>query len=143
MSEDFERAYWNQLGITIPPSKPKYYVEYDGESIEVPKSIIDNDERINEVYGLIKSIKSETEFLFMDRRLPYNFKSIEGQYGSVFIRFYVITDLETFKEISNTVLFDGILANYDIHMKCYQTGMKIYNFEKQTFKVKMLGEVEL
>lgn len=142
-NQEFERAYWNQLGINIPRSKPKWYIKYDGEEIEVPKNIINSDEKIKEVYTLIKNIKSETEFLFDNQRLPYHFQSVESHYGSLFIKFHLITDVETFRKISDAVLFDGMFANHDVRMRCYQVGMRVLNYENQELKVNMLGEIQL
>lgn len=142
-----EILYWNQLGITIPPSRPRTYIEYKGIEVEVPYETFVSKEEHNKISlkiaKTIDAMKSETHFLFNDRRLLYHLERIESQYGSIFARFYVETDVETFEKLSKAVLFDGILATFDIHMKCYQTGMQVRNFEKRLLAVGILGEVEL
>lgn len=142
-----EILYWRKLGITIPPSKPKSYIEYKGIEVEVPNETLESEEEYKKtalkIARIINAMQSETRFLFNDKRLPYHIEKIESQYGSIFARFYVQTDVETFEKLSKAVLFDGILATFDIHMKCYQTGMQVRNFEKRLLAVGILGEVEL
>lgn len=147
MGEINEVLYWNQLGITIPTSKPTCYIEYKGIEVEVPNKTFESEEEYNKtslkIAKTIDAMKSETHFLFNDRRLLYHLERIESQYGSIFARFYVETDVETFEKLSKAVLFDGLLATFDLRMKCYQTGMQVRNFEKRLLAVGILGEVEL
>lgn len=100
-------------------------------------------EEIENIRKIFKRVMRETGFLFHGKRLPYLFSDVKIQYGTIFVEFYLITDVETFKEIQEEIFFDGVLADSDIHMKCYHTSMRMYDLENGTLKVGICGEVKL
>lgn len=147
MNEDYERAYWNQLGITIPHSKPKFYLEYEEISVEIPEEIIwdakEYGKLAKKIHETVEGIKRENEFLVDDKIFPYRFKSASGYYKSIMVRFGTFIDKEGAEKIFDRFLFEAKLAHSDIRMGCYLAGMHIFDFEKQAIKVDVIGEVML
>lgn len=107
------------------------------------RSKLTETEEIESIRKISKRVMSETGFLFHGKRLPYLFSDVKIQYGTIFVEFYLITDVETFKEIREEIFFDGVLADSDIRMKCYHTSMQMYDLENGKLKVGILGEAKL
>lgn len=148
MDDGIERSYWNHLGVRIPPNRPKYYMIIDGVKIEVPKKRFfdkehDAEKSLKEISKAIKSIKQESKFMLDNHCLSYCFVDIESHYCKIFVNFNIIAGKQIVKKISDSIQFDGMLEKSGIRMKCYYRDMEVYDFENQSFKVEIVGEVEL